>query len=159
MRVLVLPAVFALLSLLAGCTTAPPPAPVSPGAGATASPTAEALEHGPESTLRKGMTAAEVRRILGEPAEIKPMKAPSGKAETWVYHRIIRGPVQQVQVGTRSTPIASMLGNSAAAMPTTVDEPIFRQQAEVIEETLNLLMFDDLLVDQSRSFKKRMEYQ
>ena len=39
-----------------------------------------------ESALTKAMPADVVRKIMGAPNAIKPMKAPDGKAEIWVYH-------------------------------------------------------------------------
>src|SRR5208283_1486483 len=112
-----LPAV--LIALSAGCANPPTTAPAtatSSGASSTRTTT-----NGPEATLQKGMTAETVRGIMGEPAEIKPMKTPAAKAETWVYHRTTQGAVQQVQLSATD----------------------LRQQTEIIEETINLLMVDD----------------
>ncbi len=125
----------ASIALLAGCaetSTASPPAAASPASSPTTTSTGD-----PETTLQQGMTADTVRGIMGEPAEIKPMKSPSGKAEIWVYHRTTRGSVQQVQVGA----------------------PEMRQQIEFIDETISLLMLDDKYFQQKRTATTRLEYQ
>ncbi len=142
--------------LLAGCSAAatPSPAPVT----ARPASTAAAAPDGPEARLKKGMTAAAVRQIMGDPAEIKPMKAPTGKAETWIYHRTVIGLEEQVQVGTRSTDISSMQGSSSAGMPRLIEEPIYRRQTPVTDVTTNLLMFDDTLIDWNQTARTRMEY-
>lgn len=54
--------------------------------------------------LEKGMTAEEVQRIIGKPAEIKPMESPEGKAETWTYRRVLDRQTTQEAVSTSSVP-------------------------------------------------------
>ena len=104
------------------------------------------------------MTAAEVKRLMGEPAEIKPMAAPTGKAEVWIYRRTTRGPMDQIQVGTRSTPITTKGADGQYHVVQTAEEPIFMQQVLIIEETTSLLMFDGQLLEQKQTAQKRMEY-
>ena len=146
-----------LIALLAGCasTTTPPSAT---GAHPPASDTTADL-NGPETTLQKGMAAAAARAIMGEPSEIRPMQSPSGPAEIWVYHRRIQGRIQQVMVGVKSTPMTSY--NNTTGQTTilrTIDEPILRQQTEVIEETINLLIFDGKYIEQTRSAQRHLEF-
>jgi outer membrane protein assembly factor BamE (lipoprotein component of BamABCDE complex) len=79
----------ALIAVLAGCVNPPSsPAPANAGAG----PTAAAADDHPERALKKGMTADQVRQIMGAPVEIKPKPAPTGTAEVWVYRRTVLGP-------------------------------------------------------------------
>ena len=118
-----------LVALLPGCATTEPAAN-----SGTAQPAATAT-NGPEHSLQKGMTAEAVRNIMGEPAEIKPMQVPAGKAETWIYHRTTSGINQQVMLGTEMV-----------------------QQFETVDETISLLMFNDKLMDQTTSTKRRLEY-
>jgi hypothetical protein len=127
-----LPAV--LIAMLAGCADTPTSPAAAPSSASSPMRTATST---PEVTLQKGMTAEAVRGIVGEPAEIKPMKSPAAKAEIWVYHRTTRGRVQQVQLSTSD----------------------FRQQTEIIEETINLLMFDDKFFEQNHAVSSHLEYQ
>ncbi len=147
----------ALIALLVGCSAAPPSSPAPAGA-ATPGSTAESVAEGPETALKKGMKAVVVRQIMGEPAEIKPMQAPTGKAERWIYRRTVRGQEEQVQIGTRSTDISALQGSGAAGMPRTIEEPILRQQTPITEVTVNLLMFNDTLAEWNRVIRSQMEY-
>lgn len=145
----------ALLAFLAGCSSLPPSSPAKDaGAGSTVA----AVGDGPEHTLQKGMTAEAVKRIMGEPAEIKPMPSPTGKAEVWVYHRTSSAPIRQVQVGTRFTNVTTIGGDGQAHVAQTVEEPVFAQQIQIVDETVSLLLFDGKLVEQTESAQKRMEY-
>jgi hypothetical protein len=73
------------------------------GESATASPAA------PETALNWALPAATVRNIMGEPLQIRPVPAPSGRAEIWVYQREIsrsvdrrgRGPAARILHGAQ----------------------------------------------------------
>jgi hypothetical protein len=145
----------ALFAFLAGCSSMPPP---SPAKDARAGSTVAAVGNGSERTLQKGMTAEAVKRIMGEPAEIKPMQSAAGKAEVWLYRRTSSVPVQQVQVSTRSTDITTIGGDGQARVAQRIEEPVFAQQIQIIDETISLLMFDDKLIEQKESVQKRLEY-
>jgi hypothetical protein len=146
----------AVIALLAGCATAPPPSSATGGRPET-SPAKTAIVR-PETALKKGMTAAEVKRIMGEPVEKRPMKAPSGKAEVWVYHRSTNGLVKQVQVGSISTPLTTKSTSGAIVVLGSVNEPVFKQATEVLDETISLLMFDDIYIQISQSSEAHMVF-
>jgi hypothetical protein len=155
----VIPAVLA--AFLVSCANTPTPSAPS---NTAAAPTVAAVGDGPEHTLQKGMTAEAVKHIMGEPAEIKLMATTTGRAEVWVYRRTSSTPVQQVQVGTRvtnaTTPASgSATGNNQSNMGAQmVEEPVFAQQIEVVDETISLLMFDGKLLEQKATAQKRLEY-
>jgi outer membrane protein assembly factor BamE (lipoprotein component of BamABCDE complex) len=146
----------ALIALLAGCANAPSS---SAPAGAGAGPTAAAADDHPERGLKKGMTAAQVRQIMGAPAEINPRPSPTGKAEAWVYHRTFIGPPQQLQVGTK--PISVMVQDADGVYRSHViqEEPIYRQAHDKTTETIHLLMFDGQLVEQATTAQKQQEFE
>ena len=148
----------AALVLAAGCSTTPVPSAPVAAATPAVRPGDAALLVGPEAGLKKGMRADAVRRIMGSPTEIRAMKAPSGKAETWIYRRTVTGHVQQVEVGVRSTPITDVAGAAQGLMPKSIDEPIMQQETEVYDVAVNLLMFDDVLIEQNRVVHQRVEY-
>jgi hypothetical protein len=144
----------ALAALLVSCTSTP----ASSNPGNAASPTVATVGNGPEKSLQKWMTADAVRQIMGEPAEIKPMQTTVGKAEVWVYHRTGNSTIQQVQVGTRSTNVTSVGADGMAHLAQTVEEPVFAQQIEIVEETVSLLLFEGKLIEQKTTSQKRLEY-
>jgi DUF438 domain-containing protein len=96
---------------------------------------------------------------MGDPVEIKPMKVSVGMAEIWTYHRSIRGEVQQVQVGLKSTPITTTSSSGQTSVLQTIDEPIFKQQTSIIEETISLLMFDGRYQQLNKTTSKHFEYE
>jgi outer membrane protein assembly factor BamE (lipoprotein component of BamABCDE complex) len=150
----------ALAAFLVSCSSTPTPSAPN---NTASSPAVAAVGEGPEHALQKGMTADAVKQIMGNPAEIKLMATATGKAEIWVYRRTSSTPVRQVQVGTRvtkGTPSSgSPAGNNQSNMaPQMVDEPVYAQQIEVVDETISLLMFDDKLIEQKTTGQKRLEY-
>jgi len=147
----------ALIALLAGCASTPSSSPVA-GDHSAANSTKTAPGE-PESSLQKGMTAEAVKAIMGEPSEIKPMKSAAGLAEIWIYHRKTQGSVQQIMIGVDAHPISATSSNGSMGFAQTTAAPILRQQAEIIEETVNLLIFDGKLVEHTRSVQKHLEFQ
>lgn len=146
----------AIVALLVSCTNVPSStAPVGAGSG---HPTA-AISDGPERALQNGMTAEEVKHIMGEPAEIKPMDSPTGKAEVWAYHRTINGLVEQIQIGSKPITVSSVGGDGLAHLQVVAEEPIYKQAVHTDEETISLLMFDGRFISQKRTVEKRLNYQ
>ena len=134
-------ALFVLLLHGAGAASSSTPDNIVPGSKPTA-----VSPDSPESALRAAMAADTVRHIMGQPEEIKPMKAPSGKAEIWVYKREINRRVDRVQVG--STPITiSVIGGDGQAHQQTIGENVlYGDLHHVTVETVELLMFNDHFV-------------
>ncbi len=157
------------IALAAGCAGAPPSPAArarSPAAAATpdgADPRTALISapRGPEAALEKGMTAEMVRRVMGgAPAEILPMRTAAGTAEIWVYRRTTQGSVRQVQVGTKSIPIAWATGTDGQQrVLQSIDEPILRMQTEIFDETVQLLVFGGRFLEQKRSVQRRLAYQ
>jgi len=147
----------AAIALLAACASTS----VAPGGGArpAAATGLSAPAAGPEGSLAKGMTADTVRRIMGAPSEVRPMASPSGRAEVWLYRRTTPGGTRQVQVGSRTIPIQTTTdANGLTRVAQSIEEPIFQQEYEYFDEQVRLLIFNDQLVEQARSFKRRVEY-
>ena len=140
------------------CTNVPSPtAPVGTGAGS--GPTATAISDGPERALQNGMTAEEVKHIMGEPAEIKPMESPTGKAEVWVYHRTVFVHVEQVQIGAEVIKDSTSGSDGMVHTGTLAEVPIYKQAVHKDLETISLLMFDGKFISQKLTVEKRLEYQ
>jgi hypothetical protein len=146
----------ALIAVLAGCVNPPSaPAPATAGTG----PTAAVVGDHPEQALKKGMTADQVRQIMGAPAEIKPKPAPTGNAEVWVYRRTVLGPPQQVQVGTKPISVVAKDADGIYRSRVVQEEPIYRQVHDRITETVLLLMFDGQLVEQGLTSQRQQEFE
>lgn len=89
------------------------------------------------------MTTDEVRKIMGQPVEIKPMKTPNGKAEVWVYKREFNRRVERVQIAT--IPImTTVVGSDGVGRQQQIGEDIkFGDLHRVTEDMVEVLMFND----------------
>jgi hypothetical protein len=155
-----------MIALLAGCAGTPATS-TSTGAKPGAAPTMAATADSPEAALQTGMTPDAVKAIMGTPVEIRPMKLEpgAGKAEIWIYRRSTAVSTTQVQIGSKSTPIAwtsvttGQTGSTGASVVTqTVEEPIYKQQTEYDDETISLLMYNGSFQKLNRTVQKRRTF-
>ncbi|HVU25134.1 MAG TPA: hypothetical protein VHE13_13490 [Opitutus sp.] len=96
-------------------------------------------------TLAKGMTADEVLKAVGKPAEVKPMKTETGKAEEWIYRRELGKRVVRVASGEREVPVFDGMGLGSGAMKTR-HEIIYTSKHVTVYQVTTLLMFDGKLI-------------
>ena len=92
------------------------------------------------------MSAAQVRTLIGEPAEIKPFVVEEFTFETWVYRRKISESVRQVMMGTRDVPVADLMTGGIRNVP----EPFYGKQISSVIETIELLIFYQQLIEWKR---------
>jgi hypothetical protein len=85
---------------------------------------------------------------MGDPAEIHPRPVPKGKVEVWVYNRSTVGPTQQVQIGVKAITDQVTGSDGITRTRTLAQEPVYRQMHLKNTETIQLLMYDDLLLEQ-----------
>ncbi len=119
---------------LAGCVT-----PSTPPAAASAEPD-------PFGVLHKTMEAAQVKALVGEPAEIKPFNAEGFACEIWVYRRKVSENVRRVPMGTREVPGFNALTGEAS----NIKEPIYQNQYVTVTETVELLMYEQRVLELKR---------
>lgn len=118
--------------------------------GAADAPPAKATGEKPPAAkraLEKGMPAEEIIKLIGKPAEIKPMPVPeggTGKAEMWIYRRSGGTRSIQVPVGTRQVPGFVGINQELSAQHRT--EVIYGPKTIRIFNVTSLLMFNDQLV-------------
>jgi hypothetical protein len=151
--------------LVAGCATTPAatsssgPArgAVSPAPAPAALAAAPASE-GPEQNLKEGMGGDDVRRIMGDPAEVKPMPNQSGKAEIWIYRRTIAQRVEQVVVGTKPITYSTVGSDGNAHSETVAEEPIYKQAVKTDIDVLQLLIFEGHYLSQKHTTEKQLSY-
>lgn len=112
----------------------------------------------PESALKQAMAVDAVRQIMGQPLDVKPMKAPNGKAEIWVYKRESNRRVERVQIAT--IPITTtIVGSDGVARQQTVGQDIkFGDLHRVTEDTIELLMFNDHYVTHKVTRRELKQY-
>jgi len=117
-----------------GCATATP----APGAGTAAA--AATAPKDPWLALARDLTAEQVRAALGEPREMRPMQTSGG--EIWVYRRTTAAGVDLVQTSTEEIPYYDPIRGEMRTRPS----PVYSQQTRLVEQELNLLMFQGRLV-------------
>lgn len=120
--------------LTTGCGT-------TSGGGAT-KPTTARIVADPDANLKQGMTVEQLRGLLGEPAETRPLATSEGRGETWVY--VVRTPkgVNVVTGETVSRPYFDPFTNQMKE----IEEPAYRKQEIVtLVERLSLLIYDGKL--------------
>lgn len=100
-----------------------------------------------EESLKQGLPAEEVMKLLGKPDEISPMKAPTGKAEVWTYRS--RQELSRERFEVASRPITTLVRDRDGRERQVVigQEPIFGTQKRVLVRTYQVLMFNDHLLN------------
>ena len=96
-----------------------------------------------EATLRQGMPAADVLRIMGKPNTVEPMEAPTGKAEVWSW--VTRTPKGQNRYEIGSRPITnSSVGADGVSREAVIGQEIIYGTERLTEvRTYQILMFND----------------
>lgn len=106
-------------------------------------------------SLQKGMDAAAVIQLIGKPQQIKSMNSAEGKAETWIYRRLLSRTITQQATGTRDIPA---FDGSMGAQMGSRPEIVYSNVTIETYQVTHLLMFNDQLVvakqwrEQERSF-------
>src|SRR3972149_2120961 len=135
---------------LAGCSH-----PAAPGislkeAPATR-PASQVIRNEPGLGLKAGMSAAAVRKCLGEPAEIKRTNTPGGGAGVWIYRQDVGIKVGQVQPSMELVP-AFDPNDDFYKM---VGQPVFSTERRTVEEVISLLVMEDTLLEWQRSRQEK----
>jgi hypothetical protein len=132
--------------------------PSSPAKATAGSKPVAVTADNPESSLTKAMPADAVRKIMGEPRAIKPMKTPDGKAEIWIYQRLTNERVDRVEIA--SIPITTnVIGGDGQAHQQVIGQDIkFGDLHRATEETVELLMFNDHYVTNKVSRREIKRY-
>lgn len=128
----------ALASLAGGCAT-------NPGSGPTAR--SPLTRTNPFNALTMGMSAAEVRALVGEPREIKADPGEGSDAQLWRYQHKLDEVVRQVPIGTRELPAI----NPITGQPIVIVESVMTDEFSTIYQDIDLLMIGDRILDIRRS--------
>lgn len=107
---------------------------------------AAAAPESPLAGLKKGLTAKAVLELLGKPQEVRPMKAPDGKAEVWVYTRELGTYIKQIGFPGPEI-ITYVIGGDGKPIEQKTPGPVFYEHVRhITEEVVELLMFNDQYV-------------
>lgn len=123
-------------SILGSCSS-------SSNSPASPTPTRAATEPNPFARIKKGMTAAEVREILGAPASVEPGPNQELKSEIWVYNRPVQSTTTQAATTVRQVDAVDPISGQNITVP----EPVYQTVVVRISETAQLLMIDGKLIE------------
>jgi hypothetical protein len=128
--------------------------PVSSNGGSGRSDVATA----PEAALKKAMSASVVISIMGEPLQRKALTAPVGKAEVWIYRRVLSDRWRQVQTGTNDITTTTYGSDGKAHTQIIHSDPIYADEHTTTTEVISLLMFNDHYVEQKHERDENREF-
>jgi hypothetical protein len=100
-----------------------------------------------EIPLRKEMSAAEVRTLLGEPDQLKAGTSKEGQGEVWIYRRAVDIKTWEIPDGTR---VESRL-NRATGQFEVVEVPNYRDEFHQVFDTVVLLLIEQRLKEWRRT--------
>ncbi len=92
------------------------------------------------------MTTEEVRKLLGEPKEIKPLSAAGAAGEVWHYEHKIDALTQQVGVGTKDVPFV----NPRTGASDTRQETVMSDVHITVYESVDFLVVDARVIEWKR---------
>ena len=93
--------------------------------------------------LKKGMTGFDIIAAWGQPEERRPMTTPSGRADIWVYHQVLRSNQRQVATSTHLVTVFDGLTNGTKEIP----ESVYSLETIDTVRTTELLIFQDRLLE------------
>jgi hypothetical protein len=120
-----------MLLIPAVCATAP------------AAPTAKPKPENPLAELKAGDPAARLKELLGDPVEVRPMKAPSGKAEVWVYVTEISRRMDRIDRSTAEVVINVTEADGSVRQRITPGQVRFEDVHYVTEDVVEVLLFNE----------------
>lgn len=118
-----------------GCRTVNGAAPVRAALPAVTKP--DAFER-----IVQGMSADEVRNLVGRPHVVTPTQHGEVNAETWLYLRKLDEAVSPIPIGTREIPAI----NPITGQNIVIEEPILHDGFTTLYEDFSLLLVDGHVV-------------
>lgn len=108
--------------------------------------------------IARGMSADEIRRIIGEPRTIKHIDSAELKAERWTYRRKLRTETTQEIVGDEQRPAWIGYGMGDANGLGTVSAPVYRLKHTTFYQMTALLMVDDTMMEARQWVETEVNY-
>jgi hypothetical protein len=110
---------------------------------ASSAPVAKAKPPEPLDNLKQGDPASKLTELLGKPLETRPMKAPSGKAEVWIYVKEVSRRMDRIDRSTADTIINVTESDGSVRQRVTPGQVRFEDVHYVTEDVIEVLMFNE----------------
>ena len=101
------------------------------------------------------MTRDQVRQALGNPADIVPLKTPSGEVEKWIYRRRVDEQVDQKPTGTQDVPYVDPFTGQMR----TIQEPTYSLVTTTVTEVVYVFWSDGELVNWNTVYRGDRAYE
>jgi hypothetical protein len=131
--------VIALLLLMVGCAG-------TPESGRRPQNASNAQATNPFAGVKKGMTAEQLRILLGAPKKVSPLSAAGVTGEVWLYEHEIDALTQEVGIGTRDVPFF----NPRTGVTENRQEVVMSNEHLTKYESVEFLMVDGRLIEWKR---------
>lgn len=109
--------------------------------------------------IAKGMSADEVRKIIGEPLSIKHIDSAEIKAESWTYKRKLRTETTQEFVRDEQQPAFVGVGMGDANGLGSVSVPVYRLKHTTFYQVTALLMVDGTMFEARQWIETELHYE
>lgn len=123
------------------------------GCATTESNLGKEVDRPTEVIITKGMPAADLLAMLGEPKQIRPLDPPRDGFEVWVYSRQSTN-VELKVTGTQEIPHVDPL----TGMQTFIIDPIYNPESTTIKETTEFLIVNDQVADWKVERESKRDY-
>jgi len=121
-------------------------------------PKMEVVKDGPEANLRQGMTADAVTALMGKPDSIKPMEAPTGKAEIWAYRNLINTTDRQFPASIEALTSQTVDSHGNTQTQQLGTKTVYKIERIRTFRRTSLLMFNGALLNQKSTVEQVRDY-
>lgn len=108
--------------------------------------------------IHKGMTAAEILRLIGKPEQVKPIVVGDVKGESWIYRRVAKRTMNQTAATMETVPTFGGLGIQGDGI-VDIQVPSQRLENITIYQMTALLIFDGKLVATKQWFEQERHFE
>lgn len=119
---------------------------ITAGLGAREKSGAAGAGQSGKPALSKGMSAATIRQLVGEPAEVRRIETDGLGGESWIYRRDMGVDVTQEAVLVEQVPAFVGPGYGNKDNIDLIDVPAYRLKRTELTQVTALLMVEDTLV-------------
>lgn len=111
-----------------------------------------------KAPIAKGMSAAAIRELIGEPIEVRKIETEGASGESWIYHRNMGSEVTQEAVLVEQVPAYVGPGYGDRNNTDLIDVPAYRLKRTTLTQVTALLIIDDTLVHARQWIEREVAY-
>jgi hypothetical protein len=105
------------------------------------------------------MSGEEVAKIMGKPASVQPIEAPTGKAEIWVFDTILSEKSERVLTGSRPITTVVVGADGVSRLAQIGTEETYRTERRKRIRRTSLLIYNDALLNLKSAIEEQRAYE